>query len=343
MGSAGAAPRIMQPTAGDATAHAAELARLASEHLNRGFDLDDETYHQKCRCCWCGGRFVLVYGCQWLCEHTDCAARQISHAMLYDDGVVNRTASPYLMLPTPIQVSLELARERNVLIGGAAGGSKSYGLRWHLYRWCRAIPGYQALLLRRTYDELEKNHLIKMRVEADLMADATYQPGPRRMMFENGSMIQAGHCQYEKDIESHLGPEWDEVVFEEAGLFHPRALNEIAPRARTSNRLVMERGGAWVRYGSNPGGAAALYLREHFITKNPDLDVYENYHASDYRFIGAKIEDNPYLPDDYERTSLSGLTKEKYQQLRHGDWNVIVGQFFNTFTEPTHVVSGDPF
>jgi hypothetical protein len=312
----------VRPTAAEVLLHLADLERV---------------YHAKARCRWCKGRFRQVYGTQWLCESDACATRQIDNAM-QSAGAID-PARPFIYIPTPAQVDLEDNHAKNVLFGGAAGGSKSFGLRWHLYKWCRKIPGYEAILIRQSYPELESTHLLKMFKEQYILGDAKYKNGDRMMVFSNGSFIKAGHCESESDMGKYLSTEYDEIVFDEASTIRPRPLREISSRARSdaARPEVRERGGAWVRYGTNPGGVSALALKTLFITKDPDPSQVKKYHPEHYGFIRADIEDNPYLEDDYEEARLDALDPDRYEQLRHGNWDVASGQFFATFDMAKHV------
>jgi hypothetical protein len=59
-------------------------------------------------------------------------------------------------------------------------------------------------------------------------------------------------------------------------------------------------------------------------------------------YIPGALEDNPYLPEGYER-DLAVLTPWRFQQLRHNDWNIVAGLFFTEFAASTHVQDlGDP-
>jgi len=242
-------------------------------------------------------------------------------------GPKKQGESPYLYLPTPAQVELHECKALNLLWGGAAGGSKSHGLRWGLYRNALLIPGYEALLLRRSFPELEKTHLRRMARDAVALG-AEYIDSKRLMRFPNGSLIEAGHCENEDDAIKYLSAEYDEIAFDEASTFLSSVILEISSRARSTKPAVLARGGAFVRMGSNPGGVGALFLRDHYITKSPDLDDYPKYKADEYEFIPARIADNPYLEPDYAEHRLDPLPEARQRQLRDGDWDVFEAQFF---------------
>ena len=174
----------------------------------------------------------------WICPTPTCAERQFAHAIQRPqllDGL-----SPFLYVPLPLQVELEESPTKRLLMAGAAGASKSYGGRWHLYSQCRKVPGYRALLLRCSYDELYKNHLQYMGTEAEQLGDAEWKGGAtRQMVFENDAIIFMGYCDDLADIPRHLGPEWDEIVFEEGVNFLPKALAEISARDRGSHAAAL--------------------------------------------------------------------------------------------------------
>lgn len=250
--------------------------------------------------------------------------------------------SPFLFLPLPLQVETEESTVPHLLVAGAAGTAKSYGARWFVYKQCRELPGFRALLLRCTYDQLNKNHLQYMNAEAVTLG-AKYSGGSvRQMAFPNDSLIFMGYCEDESDIAQHVGPEWDLIVFEEAVTFLPRAINEISARARGSATArealaAIGRVGGQVRLLSNPGGRAMLYLQDHYITRQPDREEYPHYRAEQHGYITSTLDDNPYLGEDYEEKHLSHLSAARYKQLRYGDWSVYAGAFFGAFESGKHL------
>jgi hypothetical protein len=63
-------------------------------------------------------------------------------------------------VPQPKQAMLHRCGANEILYGGAAGPGKSHALRQEGLKWATRIPGLQVYLFRRTYTELEKNHIL---------------------------------------------------------------------------------------------------------------------------------------------------------------------------------------
>jgi hypothetical protein len=202
------------------------------------------------------------------------------------------------------------------------------------------MPGYEALLLRRTFPELDKTHLRRMAREAASVG-AKFLESKRQIVWPNGSLVEAGHCDNDNDVGKYLSSEYDEICFDESSTFEPGVILEISSRARSSNPAVLERGGAYVRMGSNPGGVGELFLKDFCSDRAPNEEDFPKYAADDYAFIPAKIADNPYLDPDYT-TRLEQLPEARQRQLRDGDWDVFEAQMFGAFRQekdgaPWHV------
>jgi hypothetical protein len=222
----------------------------------------------------------------------------------------------------------------------------SYCARWGLYKRCREVEGFRALLIRSTYPEVERGHLQFMTREAQLLGDARYVGyQTREMRFSNGSIIFAGSCDDDRALSRHLGFEADRIVIDEAVSLAPKSLNELIPRARGSQpaRAAMARLGLKPSTAciTNPGGRSMLYLIDHYIRRQPDREEYPTYQADNYDYITGTLEDNPFLAPDYEKTELSGLSSARYKQLRYGDWTSVAGQYFSEFCEELHITD-DP-
>ena len=237
----------------------------------------------------------------------------------------------WLYRPTPKQVLLHNASAPNVLWGGAAGGSKSTGLRWDAYKRCLSCSGYRVLLMRRLATELFEHHLDLARREVEPLGARVVE---NEIRFANGSLIRGGHCQHPGDELRFLSIEYDCIDIDELATLEQSQANEIMSRARTTKEGVT----ALVRCTSNPGGAHTIYVVDRWITKTIDRDEDPFYDPADYAYIPARLYDNPYLMDPdgtfttYEKR-LGPLPPQRRDQLLNGDWSAISGQFFPEYKD----------
>lgn len=298
-------------------------------------------------CCWCQRPFVLV-GRHYWCRTPACQQRQAAQSIAFQNRQTKEWHYEYV--PLPKQVEYDTCHARNILGGGAAGSTKSYAARWGMYRRALAIPNYEALLLRRTWSELEKHHLRLMERETRIFESygipVVFSKTDREMRFPNGSVIEGGHMENPDDVEKYLSRERDDIVVDEGSTFQPQPLLELSTRARTTKSEVITAGGAHFRVLTNPGGPSAPMLRDFFIDHTPNFEDFpalgEWYDPADWVYIPGNLEDNPYLPESYQ-ADLAVLPKWRYEQLRYNNWDIISGQFFQDFDPRLHVKDlGDP-
>lgn len=257
----------------------------------------------------------------------------------------------WFYLPVPRAVDYHASKTPNILYGGAVGGTKSTSARWDAYRHCWSIPEFTAIIMRRTHQELKRNHMKFVAREArqinkflgqDIME---WVPTEFELRFKhNGSVIIFGHCQNEGDEEKYLSDEYDAFYPDEMATFLKQQILGVAARLRSVTRdgirLIPRLGGT-----SNPGGANTLWMRDYFINRLlSEEDALDNprYDPNEYSYIHARLYDNPYLMDPdgtfstYEnRVYARGGKRAK--QLLEGDWSVITGQFFEEWEDNKHV------
>lgn len=300
--------------------------------------------HALARCCWCQGPLYRI-GLHYWCKTRQCSLRQRAYGI----GIQRGSGFQWLYVPVPKQVVFEHQRPKYGMYGGAAGGSKSFGGRHALYRYAMAVPNFEALLLRKTFPELEKTHLRRMARECAIMQQAgiavEFRKTDRQVVFpETGGLIEAGHMDDKDAVDRYLSTEYDGIVADEGSTFDPDALLELSTRTARTNRPEMAAvGGAFFWVLTNPGGPATRMLVEMFIDHTPDYDRYPNlrahYDPAQWRYVEATLEDNPYLDPAYE-ASLAVLGPVRYEQLRRANWRIFAGQFFGMFRER---VDGRPY
>ncbi len=295
--------------------------------------------HPLAKCGWCGGPFVRglvsVLGLSpWTCAQEACWRKQVAHAMIVQ---LKGQARKCRFVPLPRQVeAIELIKQADgptyVLIGGAAGGSKSKGVREIGHDCCMTTPQFRVLLLRRTYKELDQTHLRDVELEAPEMG-ATAVPSAKIVRYPNGSVMQFGHCETAADAANYLSAEYDLIIFDELVTFEETMFLLIASRARSTKKGVTPK----ILCGTNPGGPQSHWVRMRFIDKNVDPEQFPDYRPEEWAFIPSKLEDNPYLDQQYERKLLS-LPPELRKAYRDGDWDIFPGQYFPEWRKKTHVV-----
>jgi hypothetical protein len=281
----------------------------------------------------------------WWCPNPPCAQAQIDHAVVAQP---KKGPAKLLYVPTPKQVEFDRCPAKYVLYGGAAGPGKSHAARWALYRRALKTPGFEALLLRKTFPELEKTHLRRMASEVPMLGGEFIESKRlARFRHKDGrvSLIECGHMDDDNAVSKYLSSEYDVIVPDEGSTFDPQALLELSTRARSSKPEVIADGGAKFWVVSNPGGPASSMLLDFFIDQSPDYDAYpalrEAYDKGEWTYIPGLLDDNPYMDPAYER-QLAVLPKWRYEQLRFGDWRVFAGQFFSEWNERHHVAVLEP-
>lgn len=289
-------------------------------------------------CCWCRGPLEQrSAGGPWWCATEACELRQRTW------GLYHQKAG-YVFVPAPKQVEFLANPAKNRLFGGAAGPGKSHAARWGLYRKCHTIPGFEALILRRTMPELRKSHLRKLVREKDIF-EADWKKTESVLEFPNGSLLEFGHMEDDDAVGKYLSSEYDEICADEGSTFDGEVLLELSTRARTSKPSVQAVGGAKFDVVTNPGGMGWPVLRDFFIDHTPDLERFpalkDKYRPDQWVYIKALLDDNPYRDADYEDT-LAVLNGARYEQLRWGAEYVTEGQFFRDWREtadgvPWHV------
>ena len=161
---------------------------------------------------------------------------------------------------------------------------------------------------------------------------ASYRDSEKAFIFPNGSRLELGYCDAEKDALNYQGMSYDVIFFEEATLFTETQIQFIL----TSNRSVREDFKPRAYFTCNPGGPAHAYIKRLFIDK--EYEGKEN--PDDYTFIPAKVYDNEILMKnnpEYVQT-LEQLPEDLRRAHLDGDWNSYVGQFFREYREEIHVI-----
>lgn len=128
-----------------------------------------------------------------------------------------RLVEPYIKhIPHPTQmVFLATGKYREVLFGGAAGGGKSDALLMAALQYVD-VPGYAALLLRKTWPDLVLPGAIMDRTR-QWLEDTPARPkdGGRVWVFPSGARIQFGYLQHDQQKFRYQSAEFQFIGFDE--------------------------------------------------------------------------------------------------------------------------------
>lgn len=224
------------------------------------------------------------------------------------------------------------ARSRFVAYGGARGGGKSWSLQRKLPLMCLRYAGIKVLLLRRTYKDLERNHVRVL--EPLLKGVARYSRQEKCFYFPNGSILELGYCASEADVLQYQGQEYDVIAIDEATQFTEYQFETLTACMRGANDFPKR-----MYLTCNPGGVGHEWVKRRFISrKYKDTES-----PGDYEFISATIFDNKILlssDPDYVNM-LNNLSDGLRQAWRDGNWDMLAGQYFSEFDRSVHVI--EPF
>jgi len=272
---------------------------------------------------------------------------------------VPRLIEPYTKhIPHPTQQLFLSVRDSEVMYGGAAGGGKSDALLMAALQYVD-VPGYSALLLRRTWPDLSLPGAIMDRARTWLSdTDAVPKEGGRIWVFPSGARITFGYLQHENDKFRYQGAEFQFVGFDELTQFTESMYLYLFSRIRrpqvsclSCREGVRLYSGGWKHTNStNPCNRIA-----------PDLKVVAQYPAAkdgttifnvplrmrsatnpggightwvrerfiepltkepDAIFVPALLGDNPSLDQQEYRKHLQYLSPVDRERLLSGDWDV---------------------
>jgi predicted phage terminase large subunit-like protein len=199
---------------------------------------------------------------------------------------------------------------REALFGGAAGGGKSDALLMAALQYVD-VPGYAALILRRTYADLSLPGAIMDRAHTWLQGTAAkWSEIEKTWTFPSGATLTFGYLQHTNDRYRYQGAEFQFVAFDELTQFPEADYRYLFSRLR---RLATADVPLRMRAASNPGGVGHDWVFERFFVTGRSEGRW---------FVPAKLGDNPHLDAAEYEQSLAELDPITRQQLLDGLWVV---------------------
>jgi len=247
----------------------------------------------------------------------------------------------------PRQKTALLSSANENLYGGAAGGGKSHLLRAASIIYSIWVPGLITYIFRRTFKELVSNHIHTPGGYPEMLRDfikakkVRWDKSNYLFEFENGSIIQLAHSQWETDITAHKGAQIGFLGIDEATHFTEAMVLFIRSRVRLGGLEVPEPyKGMFPRilYCSNPGGVGHDYFKTQFVDHGEKFwRAPANDGGMSRMYIPAKLVDNFTLTrsDPGYADRLRGLGDSVLvDAMLSGNWDIMMKGMFSDVWRP---------
>lgn len=240
---------------------------------------------------------------------TAATSRFTTARLLGDRGPVLRMSPYWVHPPSPRQALFLSLPHMEALYGGAGYGGKTDALLMAALQYVD-VPGYSALLLRRTYTQLTKSgQLLDMARTWLRGTDAQWNDVEAKWMFPSGATIAFGHLDSERDLENYSGPSYQFIGVDELTQFPEHHYRFLFTRLRRLEEMPVP---VRMRGATNPGGRGHRWVKSRFVDEPRDPGR---------MFIPAKVTDNPAADVPMYLRSLDELDPQTRAQIRDGDWN----------------------
>ncbi len=171
------------------------------------------------------------------------------------------------------------------------------------------VPGYSALLLRRTYADLALPEALMDRAEEWLSGtDAKWDGKNKTWRFPSGATLTFGYLEHEKDKFRYQSSAFQFIGFDELTQFSETQYRYLFSRLRRLSGVDVP---VRMRAASNPGGVGHEWVKRRFLVEGREHGRV---------FVPARLADNPHLDGAAYRASLMELDPITRRQLLDGDW-----------------------
>jgi predicted phage terminase large subunit-like protein len=195
------------------------------------------------------------------------------------------------------------------LFGGAAGGGKSSALLMAALQYVD-IPGYSAILFRRTFADLSLPGALMDRFKAwvDEYEDVHWNANSYVATFPSGARISFGYLNNTNDYLRYKGSEFQFIGMDEVTEIRESDYRYLFSRLRRPASGPLSQVPLRMRAASNP---APNWVRQRFIVEGLEKNRI---------FVPSKLTDNPGIDADSYRQALQALDPIERRRLEEGDW-----------------------
>ena len=224
--------------------------------------------------------------------------------------------------------------DREVIMSGPAGSSKSMSCIGRLHQLALDTPGFRGLIVRNTRSSLSETGLVTFEQNILGLDHPMLKNGPRRQWrndyrYDNGAIIVIGGMDKPSKV---LSGEYDVIYVQQAEELTEDAWETLITRLRNYKLSFQQMIG-----DCNPSHPT------HWLKRRADTGA--------ATMLESRHEDNPLLWDDKTGTwteigkdylsKLDSLTGVRLQRLRFGRWVAAEGMIYEDWDRAVHIV--DPF
>ena len=293
---------------------------------------------------------LFVLSRQWLED-------QIAKGAVGDEVWVKGTPHPKQKLFLNIEHDESVGHQKiiEVLFGGSVGGGKTWTLLAAALKYVH-VPGYSALLLRKSFPDLaQEGGLMALSKEWLMNTSAKWNETQRTWTFPSGATLRFGFLDTDNDKFKYLGGEYQFIGWDELTQHTESVYRFLFSRVRKRENIPVP---LRVMGATNPGNIGGKWVFERFIPEDftpanaRDRDVwYKEHEALDETapahitaFIPSMLDDNPSLDREAYMQSLMQLDEITRQQYLSGDWQIQTrGDILYTYSEAHTVISWSQF
>jgi len=203
-------------------------------------------------------------------------------------------------------------------------------------RWGSKARG---IFFRKTYRQMDE--VIDRSRKIYAATGAIYASSEYTWRWPSGASLRFRYLDKDADADEYHGQEFSFMAFDElTNWASSRPIDKLMACLRSAEGVTCVR-----RSTGNPGGPGTKWVRDRYIkdrTPGEPFDMVPNPSRPDLKlravFIPSRLEDNPklYVDDPTYETRLALATfgdDALWKAWREGDWDVLVGRYFERFTE----------
>lgn len=224
-----------------------------------------------------------------------------------------------------------------VLYGGAAGGGKSYILRWWLVLFlcwlykAKGLKNVQVGLFCEDYPSLNDRHISKIQFEFPHELGTLKQGVVKNFVLRpefGGGVIALRNLD---DPSKYLSSEFAAMAVDELTKNQLKVFDFLRMRLRWPGVERPKFAG-----GTNPGGEGHAWVKKLWLEKDYPTELQP--FKEQFHFVGAKASDNPHLTESYYK-NLQSLPAYMARAYAEGSWDIFAGQYFANWQKEQHVIS----